>query len=366
MNADEDQPPTIETNTTEEPVTTPSPVAAPTETPAPAATTTEAVPAKSEANTPGVVILQWLSYAFWGWLIVAIIWLLGVILTNALLEVSVGSVLPYAIAATVVLLPIAFLTDLYYRKHEPATKTGAAMVIMVIHAVLFALLAIAALIVTVFNSLNALIEDTNDIEGQLVVIYTAIGATLLYAATFIRTLNPFKSNKPVFFYSAAMVTATLIVIAFAIVGPLVQALATKDDRRIEQNLSSVSQGINEYIQTNEKLPANLNDVTYTSDAATLLVEDGLVRYKAEDSTASLFNKNRVEHRYQLCVTFKEEDRTRSSSYNYGSVLDRYTSYPRVAGHDKGEVCYKLSETVTQSAESSESNNSTGIKATIFN
>ena len=358
MKTDEDQLPTADIIATEEPLITPSPVKAP----APL----EEVLTKPVANTPGVVILQWLSYAFWGWLIVALVWLLGVILTNALLEVSVGNVLPYAIAASIVLLPIAFLTDFYYRKHEPANKTGAAMVIMVIHAVLFALLAIAALIVTVFNSLNALIENSNSIEGQLVVIFTAIGATLLYAATFIRVLNPFKSSKPALFYSIAMVTATLIVIAFAIAGPLLQALATKDDRRIEQNLSSVSQGVNNYIQTNEKLPASLNDVTYTSDAATRLVEDGLVRYKAEDSNASLFNKNRIEHRYQLCVTYKEKDNSRNSSYDYSSILNRYTSYPKVAGHDAGEVCYKLSETVIQSAESLESNNSTGIKATIFN
>jgi hypothetical protein len=327
---------------------------------------TEPVANKPAANTPGVIILQWLSYAFWGWLILAIIWLLGVILADAILGTSDTGMIPYAIAAGIVLLPIAFLTDFFYRKHEPTKKTGVAMVIMVIHAVLFALLAIAALIVMVFNSLNALIETSNSIDEQLVTIFTAIGATILYTAAFIRTLNPFKSKKPVFAYSVAMVATTSLLIVFAIVGPLVQTLATKDDRRIEQNLSSVNQSINSYIQSNEKLPASLNEVTYSNDEATLLVEDGLVRYGAEKSIASEYNKNRIEHRYQLCVTFKEKDASKYSSRDYSSANNDYSSYVSVYGHAKGEVCYKLSETITQSTNSLNTIKGVEIEETIFN
>lgn len=366
MNRDEDQPPVVEPESvfTAEPAS--SPTVEPVIVPAPApivetVTTTETVVAKSEVNTPGVIILQWLSYAFWGWLILALIWLMSVILINAILGDSVSDVVPYAIAAGVVLLPIAFFTDFYYRKHEPAKKTGAAMVIMVIHAVLFALLAIAALISTVLNSINALIESSSNVDSTLVVILASAGAALLYAAAFVRVLNHLKTKKLAFVYSISMVIVTLLLLVLAVVGPLVQTLATKNDRRLEQNLPSISSGINEYIQTNEKLPTKLSEVTFDDEEANLLIEDGLVTYKPESGVPGAFLQNRIEYRYQLCATFKEKD---SSSYRgYDTNSEDYSSYLSISGHGKGEVCYKLSETVTQTKTSSE-----GIKIerNIFN
>ena len=333
---------------TVEPVIVPVPVVAPTTPPVPVVETAEVAPANpKEANTPGVIILQWLSYAFWGWLIIALIWLVSVILTNAILGTSIISVVPYAIAAGVVLLPIAFLTDFFYRKHEPTKKTGVAMVIMVIHAVLFALLAIVALIVTVFNSINAVIEASSSIDGLLVTIFTAMAATLLYAAAFIRVLNPFKTKKAVFIYSAAMVGLTLILIALTIVGPLVKTIATKDDRRIEQNLSSVSQGINDYIETNKKLPTGLSQVSFDNNEASLLTKDNLVNYKTETPVVNSYDPSTIEYRYQLCVTFKEKD---GSGYTYTSSSygsNDYATYLSTSRHGKGEVCYKLSKSVTQ-------------------
>lgn len=326
----------------------------------------EPIITKVEANTPGVTILQWLSYAFWGWLILALIWLIGVILANAILGTSVPEMVPYAIAAGVVLLPIAFLTDFFYRKHEPAKKTGVAMVIMVIHAVLFALLTIVALIVTVFNSLNALIETSNSIDEQLVIIFTALTATLLYAATFIRVLNPFKTKKPVFIYSVAMAALTLVFIALAIAGPLVQVLVTKDDRRIEQNLSSVSQAINNYIQTNEKLPTNLDQVSFTNDGASFLVKNGLVNYMAEKSISNVNSLNSTEHRYQLCVTFKNKDASGYDSYAYDSDNTSYPSQAYVSGHAKGKVCYKLAETTFGTTTSSDARKGVNVQSRIFN
>lgn len=333
MNKDEDQPEVVNSA----PVAVVEPAA-----------TTDTAAAKPAENTPGVIILQWLSYAFWGWLILALIWLMSVIFVNAILGESVSDTIPYAIAAGVVLLPIAFLTDFFYRKHEPSKKVGVAMVIMVIHAVLFALLAIIALISTVFNSLSALIETSSNVDNQLVVIFTSAGATLLYAATFIRTLNPFKTKKPIYIYSFAMVAITVSLLVLAVVGPLVQTFATKDDRRLEQNLSSVSRGVNEYIQTNEKLPANLDEVNFSDEEADQLVQDGLVVYKAGTGIVSSYRSDQIEYRYQLCATFKEKD---SSSYSSPSS-DEYSSYLSTSGHGKGQVCYKLSETITQTNTSS--------------
>lgn len=343
MNDDIDTPPAIEpiSEPTVEPALTPdiTPVAtAPnTETPAP----TPEVSAIPHQNTPGVIILQWLSYAFWGWLILALIWLMSVIFINAITGDSVSDTVPYAIAASVVLLPIAFVTDLFYRKHEPVKKTGAAMVVMVIHAVLFALLGIISLIVAVFNGLNAVIEGSSDVDSQMVFLYTALGATLLYAAAFIRALNPFKTKKPVLIYSIAMVGITLLLLALTVAGPLVRTITTKDDRRIEQNLSYVSTGISNYVDANGKLPTNLNEVTFQNSEAQLLVKDGLVNYKAGTSLPAKNNTGYTQHRYQLCVTFKEagDDTTPGYTPSYNRDED-YSSSLSTYGHGKGEVCYK--------------------------
>lgn len=303
------------------------------------------VATEARVNTPGVIVLQWLSYAFWGWLILALIWLMGVILMHAILGGSASETIPYAIAAGVVLLPIAFLTDFFYRKHEPVKKTGVAMVIMVIHAVLFALLAIVSLIVSVFTGLNSLIEASSSIDAKLVTLYTALGATLFYALTFVRVLHPFTSKKPVLAYSLVMVLATALLLIAAISGPLLQTLATKDDRRIEQHLSSVSQGISDYTQNNAKLPASLSQVNFKDEEAHLLVADELVTYKTEPSTVSVYSPNSVEYRYQLCVTYKAKDS--SANTGYSSYQNDYPTYLTVSGHGKGEVCYKLSATSYQ-------------------
>lgn len=349
-----------EENNTSESSPEVSPILEPTPTPTPAAesevqsvpvaapvSTSQPEPASPQPhiNTPGVIILQWLSYAFWGWLILALIWLMAVILINAIMGVSVSAVVPYAIAATVVLLPIAFLTDFFYRKHEPLRKTGAAMIIMVIHAVIFAILGIGALIVAVFNGLNALIEASGNTDTQMVILYTSLGATALYALTFTRTLNPFKNKKPLTIYSILMVVISFALLALAVVGPLVQTIATKDDRRIENALPMVATSINEYIVSNEELPKDLNDVTYESTEAESLVEDGLVTFKPEANRQSLTNPDYTYHRYQLCVTYKAKSEDSANGYtSYGGRND-YSNYVSTYGHGKGEVCYKVEETV---------------------
>ena len=316
-------------------------------------------------NTPGVIVLQWLSYAFWGWLIVALIWLTSIVLANVIIgnssdNLTSGSI-PYAIAAAIVLLPIAFFTDFFYRKHEPAKKAGIAMVILVIHSVIFALLTIISLILTVFFGLNALIETDGTASTQMITILTTAISTLLYAAVFMRVLNPFKFKKSQLIFGIAMTIVTVTLLVLAISGPLLQALSTKDDRRIEQAMPTINQSINSYIQTNERLPASLSDVTLDDDNASTLVKNNTITFKPEESSKSLFNNKKIEYRYQLCTTYSAEDATNNK--NYGRTLSGYSSYVDTAGHPKGDVCYKSSETVYLSDDSSDDFN---VEGTVLN
>lgn len=292
-------------------------------------------------NSAGVLVLQWLTYAFWGWLILALLWLMGVVLANALTNEPSTSMVPYAIAASVVLLPIAFITDFFYRKHEPLKKVGGSAIIMIIHTVLFALLGIIALIVTIFTALNMAIEANNP-DASLVIIGTAGFATLLYAGAFIRTLNPFKSTRPLFIYSLVMVGLTVALLVFAVVGPLAKSITTRNDRLIEQNLSSVEASISSHVREEGKLPNSLKDLELSGDAKQLVAQH-LVEYKKE-APAVIPSGSSVatQHRYQLCVTYTASNR---GEYSREYQLDEYTDYIQTSDHDAGRACYKLQATV---------------------
>ncbi len=294
---------------------------------------------KPQPNTPGVLIMQWLTYAFWGWLIIGLIWLITVILTNAITGADVSGIVPYAIAATVVMLPIAFVTDLFYRKHEPVTKTGAATVIMVIHAVIFALLGISALIVSVFTGLNALINIDSGNDVVMVIVLSSLFATLVYAAAFLRTLNPFKKQLGTRIYAFAMLGVAVVLLVFAVVGPVITTIATRNDRLIESNLSSVENGIQDYARDNGTLPTSLDQVSLFSKDAETLVKNGEVKYIAEGAKTTDTSFSNTYLRYQLCVTYDHENNNYDAYYS--SNPNDYATYVRTTPHDAGEVCYKL-------------------------
>lgn len=317
---------------------------------------------KPQTSSAGVIVLQWLTYAFWGWLISCLIWVMSVVLANAILGDNVSSVIPYAVAGTVVLLPLAFVTDFFYRKHEPLKKAGGAMVLMVVHAVLFALLAIAALIVAVFVGINMAINLDRSTESQLVGILTSLTAAVLFAGAFIRALNPLKTKKFPLVYGIIMVVATSALLVAAIAGPIVASIATRDDRLIEDGLTNVSYGVTDYIDQKGKLPASLDDLSLTDERSQELVDRKLVEYKPEGKvTSSTLNtlselktitldddyqfNTRATFRYQLCVEYKAEDKARNRP-GYSRDEDEYSNYLNTYGHGAGRTCYKLQHTTT--------------------
>ncbi len=305
-----------------------------------------ATPAES-SNSGGIIVLQWLSYAFWGWLIIGLIWLCTIILINAIVGSSVSAALPYAIAATIVMLPIAFLCDFFYRKHEPVKKTGAAMVVAVIHAVIFALLGIGSLITSVFLILSMGIDVRSDLKGVTVGTLTAAFATLLYAGAFIRTINPKGGKRIPVIYSIAMLGVSVLLFIFAIAGPLVTSIATRGDRQIEIGLEYVKQGVDSYIDAHQSLPKSLNDITVNNETGKTLLLDNKVRYTAEGAHPLTQANGNIGYRYQLCVTYKAAASNDTTSYSsdYGPAKDDYTYYLNVNGHGAGNVCYKLEYTV---------------------
>ena len=326
-----------------------------------AATSPEVTIAEPKVVTPevhkqasaGHIVLQWLTYVFWGWTILGLVWLMVIVLGNAITGNDTSGMVPYAIAASLVLLPISVVCDVFYSRHELRKKTGASMVVMIIHAVIFALFGIGALISGILLAIELFIGTSSSTGSWTTVwLYSFLASAVVYALTFLRTLNPFHSFKIGRWYTIFMVLVVGVFIALGVVGPLAQARLTKDDRRIETNLSVISSAVERYTQDKKALPTNLSqiDVSGSPDAGAL-ISDNLVTYKPEGSVKSIntFRQDRAtasdtDYRYQLCVTYKKASADRyASSYNSG---EEYDSYPSVGNHPAGEVCYKLKTTIT--------------------
>ena len=303
-------------------------------------------------TSAGVVVLAWLTYAFWAWLIIGIIWLAYIVYANAITDTSVEDLVPYAIAASVVLLPIVLICDRFYRKHDTVKKSGALAIVMIIHAVIFALSAIAFLISTVFTGVSMALDSPTNFDRSLVGLLTTLTATVLFVGVFFKTLNTFKNQKIPKIYNTSMLAVTLLFLILAIAGPAVKSFGARSDRIIESGLPSISNAIIAYARANDKLPESLGDIKVQNEDSQYLLDKNLVEYKIDESSPknSPFSSE-TELRYQLCVEYKqakdnrdvyEEDFVVPSEESTKSSYDSYLSTYR---HGAGRQCYKLREIV---------------------
>lgn len=145
--------------------------------------------APPHANGAGTIILQWLTYAFWGWTVFILSILTYTVFTDFLDQGDSSSFNYYVISAALVLLPISLVCDYLYSKKEPRKKAGGASVVMIIHAVLFALFGIGSLIWAVFSVVSLLTSD-GDTSSTFAGLYSSLVIAGFYGATFARTLNP--------------------------------------------------------------------------------------------------------------------------------------------------------------------------------
>lgn len=306
------------------------------------------VPAQRNNNTPAILILQWLTYAFWGWTLIAMASLTAAVFYSLLGEGDSGDFTIYSIAAVLVLLPISAVCDFFYSKHEPAKKQGAASVIMIIHAVIFALFGIGSVITAVFAIVSAAING-GDSTGSTVTFFTAIVTTVLYALTFMRTMA-FK--RFVFLkkrFTLIMIIIVGIIVLLGIFIPVRIARETRNDRLISSNLSTIQYAINDYARANEKLPEKLSDLELKDDAK-IVVDKSLVRYTINNAPSSnnLTDDNygspeyKLDYYYTLCATFVKDSNDDYYGYNYSNRdSSGYTSNPNFYAYKAGETCYKI-------------------------
>lgn len=298
----------------------------------------------------GLIVLQWLTYAFWGWTVLALSVLTATVVANFIADADTGDFTPYGIAAVLVLLPIAAVCDYFYSKQEPVKKVGAASIVMVIHAVLFALFAIGSLITAVI-SLVSMFTSSGGIDAAQTTLVSALIIFVFYLATFLRTLNPVNFPAIKRFFITFMIVCVGLIALLGLIGPTARARATRNDRLIESNLSSVTSEIGHYARDNQKLPSDLNQLDLDTDAQQL-VDKNLVTYQPNTKQPKVITSNYSSSTskskdttfyYQLCATYKEASKNKYGSYgNYGD--DGYDTYVSTYNHKAGQNCYKLEVT----------------------
>lgn len=307
------------------------------------------LPAQS-SQSKGVTVLQWLTYALWGWMVLAIMALVYVDLAYFFLNDDPTEIVLYGAAAVLVLAPLTFGCDIAYARKEPASKTGAAVVVAIVHAVLFALLSIGMLLAIAFVS-QFLGSNPSVISGPTIVLMTLMIGAILFGATFLRVL-PIVRTSTVYRLSMAVVVGVVSVVA--VVGPVARLLITQDDRLITAHIRDLNDAVEQYVGRHHKLPTSVADLSLTPEAK-MLLNKGLVKFKPADkqtvvdqtdgSGSSVQVQSFVvsdDYRYQLCAIYKEAAGNGVITTSvYDKDADGYQTYLSVYDHPAGEVCYKL-------------------------
>jgi hypothetical protein len=319
-------------------------------------------------NTPGTIVLQWLTYAFWGWTVVAIAYLAAVITSyvvgGAWVSDSIEPV-AYGIAATLILLPFSVVCDWLYSKREKQDKQGIASVVMIVHAVLFALVAIGALISVAFSVVGLLLS-IGDNTGSITAIVVSSVLVILYAILIARTVRPLIFAKFRLLFRVIMSVIAVAALTWGIIGPVTQAVITKDDRAVRDGLTSLNYAVNQYVSTNNELPATIQQVTNdtallgsvypatSSQTLNSLIDRNLITYtpntkpSTDDTTAPVDIYSAAAsktHYYELCGVFAHDLKQRSWYSSYGDISvdsDGYGLNINEGAITAGTKCYKLS------------------------
>lgn len=317
-------------------------------------------PAVQDAHNSGTFVLQWLTYAFWGWTVLAMSFLVTSVVYNFVSGNDDSGFAVFGVASVLILLPISVICDIIYAKQEPAKKVGPASIIMVIHAVIFALFGIAALVTAVVAT-GFLLTSSSDGSGSKVTLISALIIAMFYGLVFVRTM--FAEKIPLYkrFFVIGMVVIVGVIAALGVFGPVAKERKTRTDRLIRDNLSSLNSQINAYTDENKKLPENLSVLDLNGDAKKL-VDEKLVKYtpntkQPEDdpvfsdnfdnrSTLQAFNNNMSKnHFYGICANFVADSTKDQGQYEIKSPeltdKDGYTDYPSFYTYKKGETCYKI-------------------------
>ncbi len=299
-----------------------------------------------------------MTYVLWSWALGALSILLSGTLTYIFVDKAGNfDFLIYTLATLIVLLPLAYVADRFYRKVEPEQKHGFPAVVMVLNAVIIFLVALAGLITAVIALLTMLVSP-GDNSGKLITFMSAAVVATLGILLFLRIMRPAKLVAfPKLFPKIVLAIAGLTVVV-SLIGPFGSEVSRRNDKLIESGLPNVNQAIQTYASNNKKLPDNLSSLSlYDKDARTL-VNQNKVDYRIISQVAPPYSFNNTSGigatilgsgsnlngdrtgEYELCVTYKKE---RKATYDTGYVNSK-TSI-NTDSHKAGRQCYDQTVTV---------------------
>lgn len=319
---------------------------------------------------PGVLVLQWLVYALWGWTVLVLSGLIALVVNTLLQPASdgwssfFGGGIAYLLAAAIVLFIIALVCDIFYSRAERRhSRSNGANVIMIIHAVIFALFGIGALITSVFGGVQLLIGETVESAGAVGNIITGAVVFVLYGLTLLRVLRPRWIKAVPVMYWLLMSIALFITVVLSVMGPVAQERLRNADKIVEEELPALVEAINYQTGQSGRLPRNLDEVssydlvgtqkqrndflesmvTYTPGkkltSSSRLAEPGAM---ALDDQDKLFATPTAVYLYQVCVEYKSS--TGDEGYSPAAPRydeNRYETSVSTYEHKAGRTCYDV-------------------------
>lgn len=321
---------------------------------------------------PGLMVLQWLVYALWGWTLLILGFMVTMVVSYLLRDEGSnsdsisyweGGGTTYVLAAVIVLFVVSLACDLFYahaeRSHQKSAGTN---VIMIIHAVLFALFGIGSLILSVFGGVLLLVNTSNDSTGAVIGLITGAIMAVLYGLTLVRTLRPgWIKNIPIIYWIIMTVVIVATIIA-GVIGPISQERLRAQDTVLEDELPNIADAVNESTKESGKLPASLSELSsqsVLSKEAKKLITDNRVEYKPGEKLSSttltpgtmrmmpdtdmdqLGGTDPNVYHYTLCVDYKSADGGEPYDSSYKSERQRYDTSLSTYGHNAGRTCYDL-------------------------
>ena len=257
--------------------------------------------------------LQRITYASWAWLAVSLL-LLGHVLfgyMNAsgqytlLDQLSSSIIFPFY--ATVILLIISIVADLFYsrrviiNKEKEANKTLTKYTRIYIIMISAAFITFWAIFIEKFwRPWPPLSSSQAGFETSIIVVFFYLLALL----TRVIFVKKFKYVRIISWLLMISIVVAMLVASFN--GPI----TVRKDIQKQWALNTIESEIRRYVYSHNRLPDSLDSLEFKGssvdvNAAKSAIKNNLVSYSKLDS--KIINNNSLEsHEYQLCTTYNKD------------------------------------------------------------
>lgn len=257
--------------------------------------------------------LQRITYASWAWLAVSLL-LLGQVLFEymdasgqyALLDQLSSSII-FPFYATVILLIISIVADLFYSRRVIINKEKEANKTLTKYTRIYIIMISAAFITswaffieTFWRPWPPLSSSQAGFETSIIVVFFYLLALL----TRVIFVKKFKYVRIISWLLMISIVVAMLVASFN--GPI----AERKDNQKQWAIDTIEREIRHYVYVHNRLPDSLENLEFKrnsvdANAAKSAIKNNLVSYRKLDSKVSN-NNSWKPHDYQLCSTYDKD------------------------------------------------------------